>query len=113
MIKFNEWIGQQATVNIKPVLTGESSWQEINSEMRRVVDDATSYLQNNPEEDRVEFTIYGHDIRIWKTKINTIEKIHLGSKSSWENKYSEISIDDLIEWLYQTKGRTTNLKSVV
>jgi len=105
--KWLEWKAQQMGPAIQPNLpdNGNFSFQQLDAEIRRCVQESLAYLQAHPdEEDRIEFEACGMQIQVWATKINTHLKYHLGYKSSWENNYHETSVDNLIEYLYKIKG---------
>lgn len=108
MRTFIEWIPDNTTPAIQPMIDSESSFQQIKAEIRRCVRDSLSFIQTHKdEEDRVEFNAYGFQIGVWRTRINTMEKLHLGYKSSWEKEYYEINlsrVDDLAEMLYKHRG---------
>jgi len=93
MKSFKEWIAPQFSSPIQPPLSlnANSSYFDILSEIKRAIKQAKAFLFKNKEtEDRVEFSVYGFDMRVWRTKINTREKIHFGYKNKWEKQYSEM-----------------------
>jgi len=103
MKTFSEYISEKTPADdIGPNLPqykSQMTFRQMEAEVRRVIEEAMTYLKSNPEEDRIEFTAFSVNIRVWRTKINTIEKYHLGRKSVWEKGYHETSVDDLVEYL--------------
>lgn len=58
---------------------------------------------NTGEYDRAETTLFGIEIRLWRTRINCGSRTHLGYKSSWESDYITINKSGLVEYLYKRK----------
>lgn len=100
---FKEWTAEKTGAdNIKPNVPRnkrDMGSMELAAEVRRVVEEAIQYLKDHPEEDRVEFSLYHSDIKVWRTKINTVEKYHIGYKAPWQSEYYETSVDNLAEYL--------------
>ena len=59
---------------------------------------------NTGDYDRAETRLHGIEIRVWRTRINTTEKTHLGYKPPWERRYTKTSKLSLIEFLYARKN---------
>lgn len=51
--------------------------------------------------DRVEKTIHGFQIRVWRSRINSKDEIHIGYKNEWESEYHETTGYQLVEMLLQ------------
>lgn len=58
---------------------------------------------NTGDYDRVEITIHGTQIRLWRTRINCKRRTHLGYKSPWGKEYYPTNVNDLVEYLYKHK----------
>ena len=57
------------------------------------------------EVDRVETTICGYVVRVWRTRINCRERIHLGHRTKWERSFHpDQSVLRLTEQLYRHRG---------
>lgn len=112
MKTFEQWLQEawQAPVGfqVKPNLTPQSSYHEIVAEIKRCVTESLRYLATGAD-DRVEFNAYGFQVRIWRTRINTVVKNHIGYKSPWNGQYSEFrlgrnEIEKFADMLYQHRG---------
>ncbi len=101
MISYREW-KSSFVEPVLPTLTKDSTYHEILDKIQQAI----SYLENTPEEDedRVEFTDYGVQVKVWRTRINTRVKMHLGWKSSWNNGYYETNPEELADFLYQRRN---------
>ena len=102
MKTFIEWTADKHDECPPPVLTANSKYHEIVSEIERCI----SYLESHLDDDRVEFVAYNIKVRIWRVK----NEIHLGWKSGCTNDrmvltgFNEISVDKLADFLYNRRG---------
>jgi len=110
-MKFSKWLENRFATKSPiepPAITSESTFQQLRDEIQRFVSESISYLKEHPtEEDRIEAKVGGRggiEIKVWHTRINTEGKFHLGFKSPWETSYTEISVENLIEFLVKHQG---------
>ena len=92
MQNFKEWMAENRLSPIQPPLNlnKDSSYFIIRDELKRAIKQAKAFLFTNKDtEDQVEFSIFGFDIMVWATKINTMYRIHMGYKPRYQKQYTE------------------------
>lgn len=109
MKNFIEWMSENEREELKVNLDDNSMVPQIKAKLSRVIKESLAFLKNNREEDRVYFWVYGYNIKIWRTVINSKEKYHIGYRRSWEKKFTEFPsfnyvVNDFAEHLYTVRG---------
>lgn len=97
MKTFSEWVADHHEP-IKHNLTHSSSYEDF----LNVIKQAIKYVNTNMEDDRVEFPVFGMQVKVWRTRINGQQKFHVGWKFEYddEGKYRETTPDQLAYFLH-------------
>jgi hypothetical protein len=95
MKTFLEWVS-----DYKQPITHNLTRFSSHEEFIGVIQQAIRYLNTNMEEDRVEFDVFGMQVKVWRTRIKGKQRIHVGWKHEWEDNYKETTPDQLAFFLH-------------